>query len=139
MPDTCGSFVFYILLQKMLQNYFIILFEIFLWKSIRQIRQTFAFEHKINKLDKELYTHFWIIYLYFVDTCSDTIIANKILNLVWIVFNFKATKLRFIIIIHTETDISSEFLLIFIYQDLIHTPHLLQCLVNYLVNNHLWI
>ena len=60
------------------------------WKSVRDFKIYSAFEHK-NKSSAKVPTH-RVIDLYSKDTCFDSVVTHKSLDLFWKVLNTKAIK-----------------------------------------------
>lgn len=67
--STCGW------IQKIIHNYFIILFEVACCKWVRKISETFVFEDKINKPNAKASIHYWIR-LYCESVCFDIFVTN---------------------------------------------------------------
>lgn len=90
--STCGW------IQKIIHNYFIILFEVACCKWVRKISETFVFEDKINKPNAKASIHYWIkpvlwkrLFWYFCYFYFS-----------WNVFNTKAIKVPYVITIYMQ-------------------------------------
>ena len=78
--------------QKIIQYYLVIYFKIALIEQVSKIYQTFASEHKINKSNEIVCTHYRIIGLHSEDICFDTFVVNKCFDFFRNVFNTKVIK-----------------------------------------------
>ena len=84
--------------HKVLSNYIIILFKNIWCKNIGKVCQSLGGKHKINKCNTKIYTHYWIICLYFKNICYNYRFINKYFDLFWNMFNSKTIKISNIII-----------------------------------------
>ena len=74
-------------------------------------------EKKINNSIAKASAHYWIICLYSINICYDILVTDKLFDFFWNIFNFKAIKVCYINIIHTQSYLLSSywFVLIKIY------------------------
>ena len=91
-------------LFKIRQNYSIIFLKIMWRKQIIIFSQSFSFKHKVNKSNKEVSAHYWIVCLCSKNICFDVFIFNKCFNLFRNVFYSETIKISNIIIIHMQSN-----------------------------------
>ena len=70
------------------------------WKYLSKLCQPFSIQHKINKSNAKLSTHYWIICLCSINICCDIFTSCEFLNFFWNEFSSKTIKLCCITIIH---------------------------------------
>ena len=84
-----NSFIF-----EIIRNYIAILFKVMRRKQTSKISQFFTCEHKINKSNAKITTHYWIDYLHSKNVCFYVFISNKIFNFFRNMFGTKTIEIN---------------------------------------------